>query len=151
VSLAVRYAQAISSVAIVILSGCASVPMASLEEDATAKTFKVDPDKSRIYLYRNESMGSAVKIPVTLNGKMMGQTASKTYFVWNVAPGKQEISCIGENTEALAIDAKPGKAHYVWQEMKMGMWAARCALAEVDELVGKQAVNECKLAQSSAQ
>lgn len=150
-SLPARCAQAISSVAIVILSGCASVPMASLEEDTMAKTFKVDPDKSLIYLYRNESMGGAIKIPVTLNGKMMGQTAPKTYFVWNVTPGKQEISCIGESTAVLAIDARPGRAHYVWQEMKMGMWAARCALAEVDEQVGKQAVNECKLAQSSAQ
>jgi hypothetical protein len=29
-----------------------------------------------------------------------------------------------------------GKASYVWQEMKMGMWAAGCQLHEVDEAMG---------------
>jgi hypothetical protein len=122
--------------------------MASKEQDALAKSFQVAPDKSRIYVYRNESMGGAVKIPVTLNGRLMGQTAPKTYFAWDVDPGTQEITCIGETSATLSVDAKAGQAHYVWQEMKMGMWAASCALEEVDETKGQAAVNECSLAVS---
>jgi hypothetical protein len=130
-----------------LLSGCASVPMASTAEDAAAKQFSVDPDRSKIYLYRNETFGGPIKIPVTLNGRMMGQTAPNTYFVWDVAPGKQEITCIGEENASLSIDAKPRTAYYVWQEMKMGMWSAGCALHEVPEAEGRKAVKECKLAQ----
>ncbi len=131
-----------------LLSGCASVPMASMEDDTHAKEFKVDPEKSRIYLYRSESFGGAIKVPVTLNGRMMGQTAPKTYYVWDVAPGKQDITCIGESTGSLTIETKPSMAYYVWQEMKMGMWAAGCALHEVAASEGQKAVKDCKLAQT---
>lgn len=42
--------------ALAILSGCATVPMASPEKDMQAKTFAVKPDKSTIYIYRNERL-----------------------------------------------------------------------------------------------
>lgn len=64
------------AVALLLLaSGCASVPMASKEDDAAAKSFRAPSDKGRIYVYRNESMGGAVKIPITLDGKLKGSTA----------------------------------------------------------------------------
>ena len=44
-----------------ILAGCASVPMASPEADANAKSFRVPAGKSNIYIYRNESFGAAIK------------------------------------------------------------------------------------------
>ena len=131
-----------------LLSACASVPMASLEEDTSAKQFQVSADQSRIYVYRNENFGGAIKIPVTLDGKMMGQTAAKTYFMWNVAPGAHTVSCVGENTTALDVNARPGTSHFIWQEMKMGMWTAGCALHEVDAAKGREAVMETKLIQS---
>ncbi len=130
-----------------LLTACASVPMASLEEDASAKKFEVSPDQSRIYVYRNESFGGAVKIPVTLDGKMMGQTAAKTYFMWDVAPGEHTVSCVGENVMELKLNARPGSSHFVWQEMKMGMWSAGCALHEVDAATGQEAVMSTKLIQ----
>jgi hypothetical protein len=122
--------------------------MASMEQDAAAKTFQAPPDKSRIYLYRNEAMGSAVKIPVTLDGRMAGQTGPKTYFVWDVAPGVHELTCVGETSGKLSLTTKPGQAYYVWQEMKMGMWAASCALNEMDVEAGQKGVGQCKLALS---
>lgn len=42
------------------VAGCASVPMASMDEDTKAKSFVVRPDKSNIYVYRNESFGGAI-------------------------------------------------------------------------------------------
>ena len=52
-----------------LITGCASVPMASVERDAQTKTFVVAPDKANIYVYRNESMGAAVVIPPTDRGE----------------------------------------------------------------------------------
>ena len=133
---------------LLLVSGCASVPMASKEDDAAAKTFRAPSDKGRIYVYRNESMGGAVKIPITLDGKLEGSTAKQTYFIFDVSPGSHEVGCIGETPGTVTVDAKSGEAAYVWQEMKMGMWAASCAMHIVDEQTGRKGVSESTLAVS---
>jgi hypothetical protein len=133
---------------LLLVSGCASVPMASKEEDAEAKSFRVPSDKGRIYVYRNESMGGAVKIPITLDGKLVGSTAKNAYFIFDVNPGAHEVGCVAETPGKVTVDARAGEAAYVWQEMKMGMWAASCAMHVVDEKKGRQGVSECTLAVS---
>lgn len=132
-----------------VVSGCASVPMASMDEDAKAKTFAVREGKANIYVYRNESFGGAIPLTVALDGKVAGQTGPKTYFLFEVDPGTHEVSSIAENTSTLKLDAAPGKSYYVWQEVKMGVWMARSQLQQVDEATGKQAVAECKRAQAN--
>lgn len=132
-----------------VVSGCASVPMASLDEDTKAKTFSVREGKSNIYVYRNESFGGAIPMTVALDGKVAGQTGPKTYFLFEVDPGAHEVSSIAENTATVKLDTAPGKSYYVWQEVKMGVWMARSQLQQVDEATGKQAVAECKRAQSN--
>jgi hypothetical protein len=132
-----------------LLGGCASVPMTSLDEDTHAKTFSVRPEKSSIYLYRNESMGGAIPMTVALDGKVAGQTGPKTYFMWEVDPGPHEIASHTENVVTLKLDTSPGKSYFVWQEVKMGMWMARSALHLVDEETGRKGVAECKRAQSN--
>jgi len=129
----------------VFASGCASVPMASIEKDSAAKTFAVKPDKANIYVYRNESMGAAIKMPVALDGKLVGDTAAKTYLLLEVAPGKHTVVSKTENDSNLSVDTAAGKNYFVWQEVKMGMFAARSSLQLVDEAAGKAGVAECKL------
>lgn len=133
---------------LLLVSGCASVPMASKEADAAAKSFRAPSDKARIYVYRNEFMGGAVKIPITLDGKLVGSTVKNTYLMFDVNPGAHEVGCVGETPGKVTVDAKAGEAAYVWQEMKMGMWAASCAMHVVDEQKGRQGVSECALAAS---
>jgi hypothetical protein len=126
-----------------LASGCVSVPMASREADAQAKTFKVPADKSNIYLYRNETFGGAIAMPVSLNGKVMGRTGPQTYFLWEVAPGKYEIASHTENTARLSLEVAAGRNYFVWQEVKMGMWVAASHLQEVSDEEGRKAVLEC--------
>ena len=128
-----------------ILSGCASVPMASEEKDAAAKTFRVPPGKSNIYVYRNESIGGAVKMEVDVDGKQVGTTAAKTYLVVTVNPGKHTLISHAEGNNNLVVDTQPGKNHFVWQEVKMGVLYAGSKLQLVDEQTGKSGVGECKL------
>jgi hypothetical protein len=132
-----------------LITGCASVPMTSIDEDAKAKSFVVPSDKSSIYVYRNESIGGAIPMTVALNGKVAGQTGMQTYFLFEVAPGTHEVSSISENTSTLKLQTEAGKAYYVWQEVKMGMWMARSQLQQVDEQTGRKGVLECKRAQSN--
>ena len=131
-----------------LLGGCASVPMASLDADSQSKTFAVDPAKSGIYLYRNEIYGGAIAMPVALDGRVAGKSAPKGYFHWVVEPGRHEITSLTENTARLVLDTEPGRNYFVWQEVKMGMWAARSQLHEVSEEEGMRGVRECKRIES---
>jgi len=131
-----------------LLVGCATVPMAPAEDDSRAKSFNVDAGKSNIYVYRNETMGGAIAMPVTLNGKFAGKSAPNTYFMWTVEPGAHEITSLTENTSTITVDAIAGKNHFIWQEVKMGTWSAGSLLQEVSEQEGRAGVNECKLVAS---
>lgn len=130
------------------LVGCASVPMGDAKADAAAKAFVAPKEATGIYIFRNESMGAAVKMDVEIDGKPIGQTVANTYLYKEVAPGRRVITSKAENTETLEIDAKPGTLVYIWQEVKMGLLFARNKLQVVDESTGKKGVNETKLAET---
>jgi len=130
------------------LGGCASVPMATPEQDAAAKKFTVPPGKSRIYLYRNETFGGAITLNVTLDGKAMGATGPMTYFVWDVDPGQHTIVSKSENDATLTLDTVAGQPYFVWQEIKLGFLTPRSQLHKVDVQTGEKAVLECKLAKT---
>ena len=143
-----RLATLMSVMLLALLSGCASVPMASLEKDSQAKEFVVPEGKASIYLYRNEMYGGAIAMTVTLDGKLAGRTGPETYMLWHVDPGPHEIMSITENEAKLDLDVDAGATYYVWQEVKMGMWSARSQLHEVDEATGRAGVLECQLTDS---
>lgn len=130
------------------LVGCASVPMGDEKQDAAAKRFTTKPDMAGLYIYRNESIGGAVKMDVELDEKPLGQTAAKTYFYADVAPGKHTVASKAENTDTLEIDTVAGKLYYVWQEVKMGILYARTKLHLVSDDEGQKGVFESRLAAS---
>ncbi len=144
-----RLVAVVSATLVLLLSGCASVPMASLQQDAKAKDFMAPPDHAALYIYRNENMGGAVPMTVSVNGKLAGQTAAKTYFRFNVLPGTYTVESLAENTSTLSLVAEAGKNYFVWQEVKMGLWMARSLLQQVDENTGRAGVMESKLIQSA--
>ena len=141
-----RYLAGAGALAIAVLSGCASVPMTSPEADASAKQFQVRKGYSNIYLYRNETFGAAIAMTVSLDGKVMGQTAAQTYFLWEVAPGRHEIASHTENIAKLTVEAQEGRNHFVWQEVKMGAFQPRSLLHLMSDAEGRNGVLESKRA-----
>ncbi len=137
------------AILVAMLTGCASVPMASLDQDAKAKDFTPRPDKATLFIYRNETFGAAIPITVSVNDRTIGQTASKTYFRFNVNPGRYKIKAHAENVAELSVDAIAGRNYFIWQEMKMGMWSARANLTQVDDSSGRAGVSESKLIAST--
>ena len=119
--------------------------MASDEQDNAAKSFAVKPGKANIYVYRNENFGAAIKMPVALNGKLVGDTAAKTYLVVQVDPGSYTVTSKTENDSNVTVDAAAGRNYFLWQEVKMGLMAARSNLQLVDDATGKAGIAECKL------
>lgn len=134
---------------ITVLAGCASVPMASLEKDAAAKTYQVQPGKSNIYVYRNENLGGAIKLTLLMDGKLVGDTGPKTYYLLEVEPGRHTLISKAENDSSLELNTEQGQNYFVWQEVKMGLWQPRSLLQQVDETTGKAGVAECKRAMAS--
>ena len=130
------------------LVGCASVNMGDAKQDAALKTFAVPKDKAGVYIYRNESMGAAIKMNVELDGKAIGQTAANTYLYKEVTPGKHTFTSKAENDSSIDVDAKPGTLLYIWQEVKMGLLGARSKLQLVDQAKGQKGVQETKLAET---
>lgn len=143
-----RYLLSLLVLGVVLLSGCATVPMASSGADAEAKKFTPVAGKSLIYVYRNETLGAAIKMRVSLNGQNAGETGPKTYFMFEVPPGRHEILSHTENVSTLAVNAEPGRIYFVWQEVKMGLLQARSQLQLVSEEVGRAGVSECNRIQS---
>jgi len=130
------------------LVSCASVPMGDPKQDASLKAFASKPDMAGLYIYRNESIGGAVRMDVEVDGKALGQTAAMTYFYTEVVPGKHSVVSKSENDDTLEIDTVAGKLYYIWQEVKMGILYARTKLHLVSETEGKKGVLETQLAAS---
>lgn len=132
-----------------LVSGCASVPMASKQEDAAAKQFSLPPNgKAGVYIYRNTFVGQALKKDVSIDGAILGETANKVYFYKVVEPGKHVVSTESEFSDnTLSFDAEAAKNYYIEQYIKMGVFVGGANLRMVDEEEGKNGVRECGLAQ----
>lgn len=126
------------------VGACASVPEASPELDQAAKSFTAPSGMAGVYVYRNETFGAAIKLDVFLDGKWLGETASKTYFYVEVPPGKHTVMGKGENQSVIDFDAVAGKLYYIWQEVKMGLFQPRNNVQLVDEETGRAGVMESK-------
>jgi hypothetical protein len=128
-----------------ILVGCAAPMKAAPEQDRAAKVFAPLKDKATLFVYRNESYGGAVGMPVKINGQDIGETGAKTFFRLNLASGMYVLASEAENTSELPVTLVEGKNYFVWQEVRMGIWKARTALRQVDEKTGMDGVLESVL------
>ena len=133
-----------------LLSGCASVPMGSIENDAKAKTFSApSPGTAGLYIYRNSAVGQALTKSLSIDGKSIGNSANKVYFYKEVPPGTHTIATESEfsdNTLEIAVEA--GKLYFIRQYIKLGLFVGGANLEVVTEDVGKKDVLECSIAQS---
>lgn len=130
------------------LFGCSSVPMGDSQRDAELKKFVNPAEKAGIYIYRNENFGAANTMHIDVDNVPVGQTAAKTYLYKEVNPGKHKVTSTAENTDTIEIEVKQGTLSFIWQEVKMGLFAARTKLYQVTDVVGKAGVLESNLAQS---
>ncbi|MFT5453514.1 MAG: hypothetical protein ACI9N9_003026 [Enterobacterales bacterium] len=131
-----------------ILTGCASVPMETLENDKFRKEFS-SPSKelSGLYIYRNTNFGGALKKSIYIDGKLIGESAPMTYFYRDIQPGKHELSTESEFSENnLIIEVKAGLNYFINQYIKLGVFVGGAGLELVSEEEGKKGVLETKLA-----
>jgi hypothetical protein len=136
------------SMVVVTVSGCASVPMASSEQDAIRKTFQAPSDgMAGLYIFRDSSYGAALKKSVYIDGKPIGETAPNTFFYRVVPPGPHTLSTESEFSENdLKVDTQADTNYFIDQNIRMGVFVGGASLKVVSEEAGKKAVQKCKLA-----
>jgi len=143
-----KIAAAALFVGLVFLSACASVPMASMDEDRLRKEFSPPPGgMAGLYIYRNTNMGGALKKTIKVDGKVVGETGPMTYFYIDLTPGSHTLSTESEFSDNdLVITTEAGQNYFVHQHMKLGVFVGGAKFELVPAEEGKDGVLECELA-----
>ena len=137
-----------SLILIAFLNGCASVPMATVENDTARKSFpSPSPGTAGLYIYRNTSLGGALKKDIFIDDVRVAETAPMTYFYFEVEDGIRKLSTESEfSPNDLIVDVEKGNNYFVRQSIRMGVFVGGADLELVSEEEGKKGVLECKLA-----
>jgi hypothetical protein len=133
-----------------VLTGCASVNMASKEENDKAKRFAAPTSgNSGLYVYRNSFVGKALKKDVWVDGKCLGESASDVFFYTPVEGGKtHKIETESEfSPNSLEIFMETGRNYFVRQFIRMGAFVGGADLEQIAEEQGKADVVKLGLAQ----
>ena len=131
------------------MTGCASVPMESMEETSTAKKFNLPAEgNSGLYIYRNSFVGSALKKDVWIDGKCIGETAPDIFFYEAVeGDTSHKVSTESEfSPNDLLINVKSGMNYFIRQYIKLGVFVGGAGIELVDEEQGKEEVSELDMA-----
>lgn len=132
----------------ILVTGCASVPMETKENDLAAKEFNKPADnQAGLYIYRNSAVGQDLKKNVYLNDVLVGETANKVFFYKLISPGNYKLSTESEFSDnSINFEAEGGKNYFVEQYIKMGVFVGGADLRIVPEEEGMAAVLKCNLA-----
>ena|SRR5437868_4468188 len=136
-------------VASFVLSGCASVNMASKAESAQAKEFKQPaPGQAGVYIYRNSFVGQALKKDIFIDGKCLGESANNVFF-YTQLPGDKSYKIDTESEfspNSFSAVLAAGKNHFFRQYIKMGVFVGGANIEAMSEEEGKKDVAKLEMA-----
>jgi len=131
----------ILSICLILLSGCAATSMIAPDRkpDLTPQM-----NTATLVIVRDTFMGTAIVFWNYLDGKLIGETKGKTYFVTRVKPGPRYVVVTTENTAVAHLDFRPGKIYYLREGVLMGWWRARTSgFSPLTPQEATEAMNSC--------
>lgn len=132
-----------------LLSGCASVPMASTAADAQAKTFRPAAGQASLYVYRPKTFKlRAITVNVMLDGHGLGTTKVGTFLQATVPAGPHTLLSQSESEVPVLVQAEPNQSYFFEQKVSFGVRDAQTTLIRVEDAVGRAAVLACDRAAS---
>ena len=136
----------------ILLSGCASVDMASKEEDLALKEFSAPTNNmAGVYIYRDTFVGQGLKKSLYIDNEFIGETANKVYFHKLITPGAHKIATESEFSDnSLSLMAKAGINYFIEQYIKIGVFVGGANLRIVDQEQGEKAIKNSKLAETKS-
>ena len=146
-----KIVSVITLTATLLISGCASVEMASKADSAKAKEFNPPSQgNAGVYVYRDSFVGKALKKDVWIDGKCIGESAPDVFFYTDVEGGKNHKvdteSEFSPNTLELTFEA--GKNYFIRQFIKIGVFVGGAGLEQISEEQGKIDVAKLEMAKS---
>lgn len=144
-----KFSALIAASAVIILSGCASVEMASKTDSAKAKEFNPPSQgKAGVYVYRDSFVGKALKKDVWIDGKCVGESGPDVFFYTEVDGGqKHKVDTESEfSPNALELMFESGKNYFIRQFIKMGVFVGGAGLEPISEEQGKADVAKLEMA-----
>ena len=137
--------------ATLLISGCASVEMASKTESAKAKEFNPPgPGNAGVYVYRDSFVGKALKKDIWIDGKCIGESAPDVFFYTEVEGGKNhKVDTASEfSPNTLELMFETGKKYFIRQFIKMGVFIGGAGLEQIPEEQGRIDVAKLEMAKS---
>ena len=129
--------------------GCASVPMETDKQANLAMEFNPPSEgKAGLYIYRDSSIGQALKKDIWVDGKCIGETAPDVFFYEEVSANEEhKISTESEfSPNDLLILVERSKNYFIRQYMKIGLFVGGAGVELVSEEKGKEAVKKLEMA-----
>jgi hypothetical protein len=128
-------------VCLALITGCATTQMLKGEQPP-ALTAK--PDKALLVIVRDAWFGNAIVFWNYLDGKFIGETMGKTYFVTDVPPGEHYVVAATENTGIAHLDFEPGKRYFLREGIAMGVWRARTSgFSPMTAAEAQESIRDC--------
>jgi hypothetical protein len=103
--------------ALLLVSACTAMVMV---QQSAVPEVKPDAGKVTLVLFRCKSMGGMVTVTNYVDGKFLGQTKGKSYYVATVEPGAHHLVAIGDSKNVCKVTLEAGKVYYVRQDTPMG-------------------------------
>ena len=139
----------ITAFAMSILAGCASVPMESDQTAQKAKEFNPPAEgNAGLYIYRDSSMGSALKKDIWVDSECVGESAPKVFFYREVKGDEEHtISTESEfSPNDLVLTTESGKHYFIKQYIQLGLVVGGANLKLMDEADGKEDIMDLDMA-----
>ena len=134
-----RLASPLLLIAMLQLAACASTPQAGAERDAEAKEFHAHPATAALYVYRPGISSLDEDSVLYLNDRLIGATLPRTYFRFDVRPGRHRLHGIGPDSGSIEIAVRPGEVYFVSLKVLNG----NSYFALEDAAAGREALLDC--------
>jgi hypothetical protein len=123
---------------ILLLCGCAAMPMPGEQEIVKSPVIAPQDGKAMVYFFR-ESMftGSGVSYYVFDGQEKIGASWTGCYFVAPISPGQHTFWGETEDKKYITLDIEPGKDYYISMAVTVGIL---CGLPEFSLVTGEVAL-----------
>lgn len=143
------YKIAVAALGITMLAGCATVPTQDQNATNEVLQFKAPAENmAALYLFRDSFIGQGLYKDLYVDGVCVGETGPYTFFYKEVEGNKNHI--ISTESEfspnSIKLYTEAGKRYFIRQAIKFGIFVGRSDLELIDEIEGRQALLELKLA-----
>jgi hypothetical protein len=119
------------------------------EISAQAKLFNPPTEgNAGLYIYRDSTLGAALKKDILVDDKCLGQSAPKVFFYQDVKGNMEhKITTQSEfSPNDLLVKVDSGKNYFIRQYIKMGVFVGGANLEITEEEEGKKAISDLEMA-----